>query len=398
MRREAVFNKYLIKLTRLIFLYLLIGGGVLALFSCSSSNHTSPSINQAEAIHLTICYPSVGSLRALTNLRQKGLLALDNLVVQGVYHVQEKTDYQDSQRFLEENNIDWINLRAIKGEISPEDVFKKNSLSEVFAELFHHSDGLIFFGGPDIPPGLYGQKSLLLTSIRDPYRHYFELSFLFHLLGGHQDPDFSPLLAEDPEFPILGICLGAQSMNVATGGTLVQDIWSEIYGQKFLEEVIELGRENWHTNPWAKLHPEMGLLPYFLHPITWDQESFLAQILGFPPQPSPFIMSAHHQAVSQLGKGFQVAATSLDGKVIEAIAHEQFPHVLGLQFHPEFPILYDETRLTQLAPEEEKINIPNYLRRHFPSLEFHQKIWSWWSKILLESSERHRSQSISWPK
>ena len=129
-----MFNKYLIKLTRLIFLYLLIGGGVLALFSCSSSNHTSPSINQAEAIHLTICYPSVGSLRALTNLRQKGLLALDNLVVQGVYHVQEKTDYQDSQRFLEENNIDWINLRAIKGEISPEDVFKKNSLSEVFAE------------------------------------------------------------------------------------------------------------------------------------------------------------------------------------------------------------------------------------------------------------------------
>ena len=50
------------------------------------------------------------------------------------------------------------------------------------------------------------------------------------------------------------------------------------------------------------------------------------------------------QMVDKLGEGIKIAATSLDGKVVEAIEHRKYPSVLGVQFHPEFPILWDQTK------------------------------------------------------
>lgn len=366
-------------------------------FPACRQEKVAPEVQpQNDYIRLTVCYPSLGSLKALINLREKGLLPLTNLTVRGVYYYREKTDYEAVRRWLNENQIDWITLEEIKGELTPDVLYQKNELTPIYQRLFQESDGLIFFGGPDIPPSLYDQPTLLLTRITDPYRHYFELSFIFHLLGGSQNQEWTAWLEEDPEFPILGICLGAQSLNVATGGTLFQDIWFEIYKQHFLEEVTKLGRENWHTNPWARLHPELKLLPYFLHPITWKKDSFFAQKLGFPPQPAPYIMSAHHQALKTLGKSFLVAATSLDGQVVEAITHQDYPHVLGVQFHPEFTILYDETKSFRLTPEDETpVNLPDFLRRHFPSQQFHQKIWSWWADILKQSHTRRKTKKTS---
>lgn len=58
---------------------------------------------------------------------------------------------------------------------------------------------------------------------------------------------------------MLGICLGSQTLNVGTGGTLFKDVWSEIYGKKYLEGVIQIGRENLHKNPFARLYPEEKL-------------------------------------------------------------------------------------------------------------------------------------------
>jgi putative glutamine amidotransferase len=375
---------------------ILIFLGSLSLPSCSQEKDSIVNYSEKETIRLTICYPSPGSLKALINLKEKGLLPLPNLSVHGVYHYREKTNYEASRRFLQENQIEWITLEEIQGDLSPDVLYQKNELTPIYRRIFQESDGLIFFGGPDIPPLLYQKPTLLLTRIVDPYRHYFELSLIFHLLGGSQNPDWPAFLKEDPEFPILGICLGAQSLNVGTGGTLFQDIWLEIYSQKFFEDVINLGRENWHTNPWARLHPELKLFPYFLHPITWEKDSFFEKRLGFPRQPAPYIMSAHHQAVNKLGQGFRVAATSLDGKVVEAITHQEYPNVIGLQFHPEFPILYDESQNFQFTPEDESpVNLPDFLRRHFPSQQFHQKIWSWWADTLTKSHQRPQKININ---
>ncbi|MFW6160880.1 MAG: gamma-glutamyl-gamma-aminobutyrate hydrolase family protein [Acidobacteriota bacterium] len=359
-------------------------------FSGCSHEVSSPEPESGkEKIQLTICYTSVGSLQALKNLREKGLIPLENLQIIGIYHEKERTDYQRSRNFINEEGLHWIEIKELKGEINSKNIYHENPLTIEFSNIFQSSDGIIFFGGPDIPPYLYGCQTSFLTRIDDPYRHFFELSFIFHLLGGKQEPDASALLDNDPEFPVLGICLGAQSLNVGTGGTLVQDIWLDIYGCSTWEEAIELGPDKWHVNPWSRLHPEKNLISYSLHQITWEEGTFFPKELEMPFGEYPYIVSSHHQSVAELGQDFQVAASTLGGKVIEAIAHSRYPNVLGLQFHPEFPIIYDQNKSFSFTPRDtEAISLPHFLKEHPPSFIFHQKIWSWFSSKLRESQAK----------
>jgi len=230
------------------------------------------------------------------------------------------------------------------------------------------------------------EKTNLLSGISTTYRHFLELSFIFHLLGGFQDEDFTPLLDLEPEFPVLGICLGAQSLNVGTGGTLTQDIWSEKYGKKYAEDVFTLGKENWHNNPYARVYPEERLLRYNLHRIKLSGEGKFCSALGFEEGDTPFIISSHHQMVEMPGKGMTIIATSLDGKVPEAIEHKKYPHVLGTQFHPEFPILWDAVRKSRIIPQDEEgINLNSFLKDNPPSWDFHKKIWAWLEERLVEN-------------
>jgi len=328
---------------------------------------------------LTIFYPSVGTLRDLLALKEQGLLPADKFEIVGVYHAKEKTNYNLSQKFVQDRNLTWIKFHEISAELGPADLFEPNAASKEFKDIFQKSDGMIFFGGPDLPPAIYGQKTSLLTRIEDPYRHYLELSFVFHLLGGSQNGAFQAFLEKRPNFPVLGICLGSQTLNVGTGGTMVQDVWSDAYGKMFVEDIIALGQPNWHTNPWPRLEPlDKKLLSYMLHPIKFATGCKLLTELGFKPGDQPYIMSAHHQAAGLLGKGFKVAATSLDGKIIEAIEHTRFPHVLGVQFHPEFSMLWDAEPKYKFTPQDkELIGINSFLEAHAPSLEFHKKLWRW---------------------
>ncbi len=332
----------------------------------------------SEALRLTVCYPSTGSLRALINLKTLGLFNPGDWHVVGVYHEKERTDYQQSRDMVREQGLEWITFEEIAGDLTKDNLFTQNQVTPHYRRIFEQSDGIIFFGGADIPPYLYGEKTHLLTSIRTPFRHFFELSFVFHLLGGHQDPAYTPYLEEVPEFPILGICLGEQTLNVGTGGTMIQDIWSEVYGLYFLEDIAQMNSDNWHTNPLARLYPQFSLFPYHLHPIQLNPEAFFVTHLGFNAGDTPLILSSHHQAADKLGKGLVSAASTLDGKITEAVWHTGYPHVLGIQFHPEFPLLWNEEASFRMSPEDETVFTPfQKLKDHPPSLEFHQKIWSW---------------------
>lgn len=125
------------------------------------------------------------------------------------------------------------------------------------------------------------------------------------------------------------------------------------------------------------------MISYNMHPIKLLETGKLIKELGFSTEDSPFILSSHHQMPGKLGKGMKVFATSLDGKVIEALEHVQYPNVLGVQFHPEFPILYDRTRTYRFTPEDkEAISLLEILEKNPPSLEFHRKIWEWFSEKL----------------
>lgn len=342
-----------------------------------------------KSVVLAVCYPSTGSLRALVSLRNHELIDIDDLLVVGIYYEKEKTEYQRSKQYVKNNYIDWIKFHEIKGDINQDELFQNNILTPEFEKIFKKSNGIIFFGGADIPPFVYGEKTSLLTSIATPYRSMYELSFIFHLLGGSQNQEFIPLLNDSPEYPVLGICLGAQSLNVGTGGTLIQDIWKDVYNLEYLEDVIKMPQSVWHTNPHARLHPEKSYFPYKMHPIKLDPKGKFVREFGFNQDDTPYILSAHHQAAGKIGLGFLPIAVSLDGKVVEAIEHKRFPHVLGVQFHPEFPLLYDEFSFYMFTPEDtEKTNIFALLKENPPSYSFHQKIWSWFSNALQEYHQK----------
>lgn len=374
------------KITKKSFFFLLIFWIVTcSLLSQSQERFFDTAEITSKDVRLAILHPTVGTIRTLMELRKQGLMTVENLTVIGVYHVKERTNYKGSIAFVKRKKLDWIKFHKLSGKLSKDSLFQKNPCSTEFEIIFKKSDGIIFFGGEDIPPYIFKEKTSLLTRISTPYRHFLELSFIFHLLGGSQDYNFKALLESSPKFPVLGICLGAQSLNVGTGGTLVQDIWSEKYGKKYLEDVIALKKENWHTNPYARLYPEKRLIGNDMHPIKLMEKGIFCQILGFKKEDTPYILSSHHQAVLKRGKGIIIAATTLDGKVVEAIEHEKYPHMLGVQFHPESSLLWDaEKKFRFTLQDGEEKSLRSILDNNPPSFAFHKKIWAWLSQKLKE--------------
>jgi putative glutamine amidotransferase len=351
-----------------------------------------PLTDKKEPVTIAVLYPSVGTIEDLVMLRKERLIDLPDLAVIGVYHEQENTDYGKAKEYVKANGLDWILFHPISSPLSKESLFRENACTSEFRQIFERVDGIIFFGGPDIPPMLYEEKTSLLTEVTDPYRHFLEISFIFHLLGGYQDELFTPFLERRPRFPVFGICLGCQSLAVGTGGALTQDIWSEIYGQSTVEDVIALGKENWHWSPYARLLPRKDLFRYTFHAIKLKAGSTLLRQTGLAEKDTPFILSAHHQQIKKMGKGFYPVASSLDGKVVEAIEHDRFPNVLGVQFHPEMSVLYDPNHRVFMSPQDNTaVSLRSFLDADATSWAFHRKLWSWVSRGWIESHRRRAS-------
>lgn len=365
-------------------------------FFCSGSTRDQQDLRffdeaprQSENVRLVVLYPSLGDIRALESLRNQGVLSVKNLTVIGVYHEKQLTDFEDSIRFATENGHRWLKFHKLEEELHPERLFQKNALGDKLLKIFSYSDGILLFGGADIPPSVFQEKTSLLTGISTPYRSFLDTMVVFHLLGGWQDEKFKPYCQTYPEFPILGLCLGCQSLNVGTGGTLFQDIPSEIYGKIHVEDIIAMTRENWHSNPHAKLYPR-EFRGSNMHRILLLENGKFVRDWGFKKDGKPFVYSSHHQAVRKLGKGIRVSATSLDGKVVEAIEHATYPNVLGVQFHPEARSLWDADKKSRLSPEDEdEANLFSILENNPPSLAFHKKLWSWFGQRL-KASHEHR--------
>jgi putative glutamine amidotransferase len=332
-----------------------------------------------DMVRLTVFYPSVNTLRHLLALKEQGFIPYENLEIVGVHHVKERTNYRDAIRFVEENKLGNIHFHAIAADLKIATLFKKNAASDEFRKIFDLSNGIVFFGGPDMPPASYGEKSDFRTIVTDPFRHYVELSMIFHLLGGRQDESVKAFLADRPNFPVLGICLGMQSLSVGTGGTMIQDLWSEVYGIQTVEEAIALGQQKWHKNPFEMAAPiERNLGPYMLHQVKLVPEARAWTAIGMTAADRPYIASSHHQAIDKLGLGFKASAFSLDDKIIEAIEHEKYPHVLGVQFHPEFRKLWDATPEFKYSPDDPDLfGYRTILEANPPSFEFHKRLWNW---------------------
>lgn len=189
------------KLAVLMVVALAISQG--ALIGQSADRYFDQAVTDPKEVRLTVFFPVEGLISTLVELKKLGFISLDNLTVIGVYHekeLEESTDYRKSKEFAVKNNLEWMKFHKISGELTENNLFQKNPCTAEFEEIFRKSDGVIFFGGADIPPSIYGEKTSLLTSIETPHRHFLELSFIFHLLGGSQNDRSRPLLGLEASF------------------------------------------------------------------------------------------------------------------------------------------------------------------------------------------------------
>jgi len=163
-------------------------------------------------------------------------------------------------------------------------------------------DGVLFTGGGDIDPSYYRDSRHPHTQEPDARRDSYELALA--------------TLALRADLPVLAVCRGLQLINVAAGGTLIQDIPAQV--------------------PAAVSHQLTTPLDGIAHDVTIARDSVLARALQ--PQlgagPAVKVNSRHHQSPSQIGEGFVVSATAPDG-VIEAIERPGSRFCVGVQWHPE---------------------------------------------------------------
>ena len=176
---------------------------------------------------------------------------------------------------------------------------------KVLQTLLKRIDGLLITGsGPDLDPKLYGETKRFKFKLMSPQRAAFELKIA--------------RMAVEQDLPVLGVCGGMQVLNVAFGGTLIQDIASEIKG--------------------ALVHQQKATAVKPSHEVRVTDGTQLSKIIQ---KPVIHVNSSHHQAIKSLGLGLVVNAIAPDG-VIEGLEHPQRDFALGVQWHPEFLYRQDE--------------------------------------------------------
>lgn len=165
-------------------------------------------------------------------------------------------------------------------------------------------DGLLLQGGADVSPSTYGQRPLRPEWEGDAVRDAYEIELIDAFITAGK--------------PLLGICRGCQLLNVAFGGSLLQDIATQ--------------------RPEAQRHVD---------PIGYDQHQHALRLVPgtalaglYPGREQAVVNSIHHQAIDRLGGELEVEARSRDDGLVEAIRARGPVYVRGVQWHPEFPIAH----------------------------------------------------------
>jgi gamma-glutamyl-gamma-aminobutyrate hydrolase PuuD len=198
-------------------------------------------------------------------------------------------------QYLEESIAQWVLSRDVlvfmvptvntNGQLHPSNITMRH--------YARHLDGLVLQGGADVSPMTYAQAATRPEWSGDRARDVYELELLHEFV--------------DAGKPVLGICRGCQLINVAFGGTLHQDVATD------LPEALAHVHEDYDAHR---------------HAISFPPGSSLGTM--FPDQQRPIVNSIHHQAVKDLGHDIRVEAMSDPDGVVEAIRYQ------GLQWHPEF--------------------------------------------------------------
>ena len=168
---------------------------------------------------------------------------------------------------------------------------------ETLHTVFDRLDGLLLSGGPDVNPRLYGEQPLGGLGEIDEGLDYMEIE--------------AARIAFRDDLPILGICRGIQILNVSLGGTLYQDIPSQV------KESIN--------------HTQKAEKSILTHSIQIEGKSRLHRIFK---RKEVWVNGKHHQAIKDLAPGLIVSARAADG-IVEAAEHPLKKFIIAVQWHPE---------------------------------------------------------------
>jgi putative glutamine amidotransferase len=204
-------------------------------------------------------------------------------------------------QYLEESIAQWVMSRDVLVFMVP--TVNTNGLLHpsniTMRHYARHLDGLVLQGGADVSPMTYSEEPTRPEWSGDRARDVYELELLHEFV--------------DAGKPVLGICRGCQLINVAFGGTLHQDVATDVPGaQPHVHDLYDAHR----------------------HAIVFPQGSSLRKM--FPRHERAVVNSIHHQAVKDLGRDIHVEAMSEPDGIVEAIRYQRAPFVMGLQWHPEF--------------------------------------------------------------
>ena len=169
--------------------------------------------------------------------------------------------------------------------------------------IYERLDGLFLTGGVDVDPANYGEAKASYCGSTDPDRDAVELLFLKWSMQDRK--------------PVLAVCRGIQALNVACGGTLYQDLASQV------PEALK------HDHfPTAA---EPNVRDRIIHDVSVARDTRLGRILGSERVP---VNSMHHQAIKTLGRGLIPSAVAPDG-LIEGVEGQNGQYLIAVQWHPE---------------------------------------------------------------
>lgn len=220
-------------------------------------------------------------------------------------------DYERNRIFVVKNYLDSIRITGGIPILLPLKI-QREDLEDLISRL----DGVLFTGGPDIDPFMFGEETMEHGGIVVPERDQLE-ELLFHLTY-HSNK------------PILGICRGIQVINVFLGGTLYQDLryFKSRYG-------IEM---DYKKSLYPIEHYQKSENHVLSHSVVITTNSMLHQITS---KEEFRVNSFHHQGIKEVAPSLSISAVSKDA-LVEAVELKNYKYLLGVQWHPEHLTTVDE--------------------------------------------------------
>ncbi len=197
--------------------------------------------------------------------------------------------------YIEQDMARWLSRPGVMPVLIPD--LDERGLNQFLSEM----DGFVFQGGVDVSPSSYKEEPIENGRWPgDPYRDQYELKIMDYAFKNKK--------------PVLAICRGMQLANVYFGGTLYQDLKTQV------EDVLE------HRN--AELYDKIH------HSVMCTKDSLLRKIYG---KEELRVNSVHHQGIKTLGKNLLIDAVSPTDKLVEAFHYKDSDnYMVGVQWHPEF--------------------------------------------------------------